>query len=111
MAAEEDEEEEDEEVEAFKGGLLEEVEKIGAKLTSALETMKDDSKKVFFNYCFFGGGNWRKTNVRVGNYEGKHDRQEGFFLFTYKLGVLKIGPRLTSALEAMKDDSKVFFLK
>ncbi len=49
----EEEEEEDEEVEAFKGGLLEEVEKIGAKLTSALETMKDDSKKVFF-FIFFG---------------------------------------------------------
>ncbi len=50
MAAEGEEEEEDEEVEAFKGGLLEEVEKIGVKLTSALETMKDDSKKVFWFY-------------------------------------------------------------
>ena len=79
MAAEEDEEEEDEEVEAFKGGLLEEVEKIGAKLTSALETMKDDSKKVSFFIFYFWGENWRKTNVRVGNYEGKDDSKKVFF--------------------------------
>ena len=53
-ASEGEYEEEDEDLEKTTGGLLEEVEKIGAKLTRALDAIKDERKKVEQPQCLGG---------------------------------------------------------